>query len=221
MLYQFADVLSPDLVAVCAGLLADPAQLVDGRRTAGWHARETKHNLQADDAKPDVQAALRQVENALERHAGFRAAARPRRIAKLMLSRYEPDMAYGAHVDDPIMAGARIDVSFTIALSPPDAYEGGALEIDLPGGPRAFRPAAGAMVAYPANTLHRVASVTSGVRLAIVGWAESRLRDPARRELLLDMDRAVQALQTGSDPARALELMLKARSNLFRMWMDD
>ena len=53
---------------------------------------------------------------------------------------------------------------------------------------------AGALVAYPSTTLHRVAAVTRGARLAAVGWARSLVRDAARRELLFDLDTARRAL---------------------------
>ena len=48
-------------------------------------------------------------------------------MAPLILSRYEPGMDYGSHVDDALMHGVRTDVSFTLFLSDPESYDGGAL----------------------------------------------------------------------------------------------
>ena len=57
----------------------------------------------------------------------FRAAANPKQLVKVMLSRYKPGMAYGTHVDNALMGGIRTDLSFTLFLKEPDTYEGGAL----------------------------------------------------------------------------------------------
>ena len=78
------------------------------------------------------------------------------------------------------MNGMRTDVSFTLFLSDPDSYEGGALVIESTGGEEDVKLPAGSLVAYPSTTLHRVAPVTEGVRLAAVGWARSFIRDPAQ-----------------------------------------
>ena len=50
----------------------------------------------------------------------------------------------------------RTDVSCTLFLSDPEAYEGGELMIETTAGEMAVRLAAGEAVAYPAGTLHRV-----------------------------------------------------------------
>ncbi len=44
---------------------------------------------------------------------------------------------------------------------------------------RAIRLKAGDMILYPSTSLHRVAPVTRGERLAVVGWVQSLIRDPA------------------------------------------
>jgi len=62
--------------------------------------------------------------------------------------------------------------------------------IDSAAGEETFKLDPGALVAYPATSLHSVAEVTRGVRLAAVGWARSFIRDAARRELLFDLDSA-------------------------------
>ncbi|MGH6945717.1 MAG: Fe2+-dependent dioxygenase [Kiloniellales bacterium] len=207
MILEIAGVLAgPELEALRA-LAGEPALFEDGRKTAGWQARERKSNLQATAGAPLVKGALRKVEAALARNSVFQAAARPKSIVKLLLSRYEPGMAYGAHVDDAMMAGQRTDLSFTLFLSEPESYEGGALAIEGTEGERAFRPTAGHLVLYPSTTLHRVEPVTRGVRLAAVGWVRSLIRDDAQRELLFDLDQAVQLLRERGDRDRALDLI--------------
>jgi PKHD-type hydroxylase len=45
--------------------------------------------------------------------------------------------------------------------------------IESSGGEEDVKLKAGSLVAYASTTLHRVAPVTKGVRLAAVGWARS------------------------------------------------
>lgn len=193
----------------------------DGATTAGWYARTRKRNLQAGD-DPGLQRQLDAVRRCLLRHELLQAAARPKRIVRMLLSRYEPGMEYGAHTDDALMDGHRTDLSFTVFLSPPDSYEGGALVIDETDGEKTFRLNAGDMLLYPSSTLHRVDTVTSGRRLAIVGWLQSHIRSRDQREILFDLDRAIHQLRhnrAASDDS-AMELLLKTRSNLLRRWAE-
>lgn len=192
----------------------------DGRNTAGWHARQVKKNRQASHS-PALNAVFDQVSKALMAHELVQAAARPRHIVSLILSRYGQGMSYGSHVDDAMMNGARTDLSFTLFLNDPDQYEGGELIIDEPSAERPFKLSAGSMLLYPSNTLHRVNEVTAGQRLVIVGWIRSLIRDPAQREVLFDLDRSIAALRKKSDASELLPLLLKSRSNLMRMWMED
>ena len=153
----------------------------DGAATAGARARKVKAN---DQAAPSAgrDALLRKAETALHAHPVFTAGARPRRMTPLILSRYREGQTYGLHVDDALMGGIRTDLSFTLFLSDPESYEGGALEIEDGYGTRSVKLPAGAVFLYPSTTLHRVAPVTSGERLAVVGWIESWIRDPAERD---------------------------------------
>jgi PKHD-type hydroxylase len=221
MLLQIAQVLPPALLKECLTLAETGAQFADGKQTAGWHARERKHNLQA---RPDaaVKAVFEQIENTLLGHELVIAASRPKAIVRLLLSRYEAGMSYGNHVDDAIMSGQRTDLSFTLFLNAPEQYEGGSLVVDEPAGERAFKMEAGAMLLYPSTTLHRVEPVTSGKRLVIVGWIRSFMRDAQEREILFDMERIIAMQRAKQDKdGTALELMLKTRSNLLRRWAED
>lgn len=212
------------------GLLA-PAEVVvlreaarrldfgDGRATAGHRAREVKANDQALPS-PARDAILEKVRRALMAHPVFLAAARPRRLTPLLLSRYRVGQTYGLHVDDAIMGGLRTDLSFTLFLSDPATYEGGALEVEDEFAPREVRLAAGDLILYPSTTLHRVTPVTAGERLAVVGWIQSLIRDEARRDILFDLEQAIATLEQAGAPRPATDRLGKARSNLLRLWAE-
>lgn len=191
----------------------------DGAATAGPMAGTVKDNAQAAPG-PELDAILAKVEVALRGNDLFTVAARPRALAGLLLSRYRPGQSYGAHVDDALMAAGRADVSFTLFLSPPEDYDGGALVIEDGLEARAVRLGAGDLLLYPATTLHRVEPVTRGERLAVVGWAESLIRDAGRRELLFDLERVLRHLHDSEGKSEAVDLLARSRSNLLRMWAE-
>ncbi len=220
MLLQIAQPLPPALLAECQALAADDSLFSPGKATAGWHARERKHNLQAR-AEPPVQSLLARVADALTAHPLIRSAARPRTLVRLLLSRYDTGMSYGTHVDDALMDGQRTDLSFTLFLSDPRDYEGGRLVIDEPAGERAFAMQAGDMLLYPSTSLHRVEPVTQGRRLVLVGWIRSQVRSAEAREILFDLDRVIAALRASGNAGESLDLLLKTRSNLLRFWAED
>lgn len=193
----------------------------DGRASAGAQAQLVKSNLQATPGDPAGDRIKAMLADAVLRHPEFRLAMRPKRLSPIVLSRYEPGMEYGAHVDHPLSGeDMRRDVSFTLFLSEPESYEGGALTIIDGGGERAFRPAAGTLVAYPATSIHRVSTVTRGQRLAAVGWAQSMIRDAARRELLYDLNVARLNLFDRHGKSDDSDRLARSAANLFRMWAD-
>jgi len=211
-------VLTPDEAAA----LREAAARVpfgDGRATAGRYARPVKHNEQAEES-PARKAIFEKTRRALMAHEVFRSLARPRRFTRLLLSRYQPGMTYGAHVDDAIMGGARTDLSFTLFLSEPGDYDGGELVMEEQAEARAFRLDPGEAVLYPTSALHRVAPVTRGARLAVVGWVQSWVRDPAQREALHDLDVAAAEVFAQSGKTPAFDRLLKAKTNIYRMWAE-
>lgn len=215
------DLLSAeDLRAVLAGL--DAAPFRDGAATAGPAAVQVKQNEQARADDPGVIALGRRVRLALEAHGVVRSLVRPARWSNLIFSRYGPGQQYGLHADNAVMHDPggwplRTDVSFTLFLSDRETYDGGALIVRDLTGDREFRPQAGSAVFYPTGLLHRVQPVTSGVRLACVGWVQSRVRRPDQREILFDLER----LRAGADADEASLLLDKTIGNLLRMWGED
>ncbi len=148
---------------------AEGLDFADGRASAGRFAREVKANDQAAPS-PARDAVLAKVTKALQGNELFALAARPKAMTPLILSRYRQGQTYGTHVDDALMQGLRTDISFTLFLSDPETYDGGELVIEDGFEARAVKLPAGSVMLYPSTTLHRVAPVTRGERLAVVGW---------------------------------------------------
>ena len=196
-------------------------KFVDGRSTAGWVARLVKDNEQADPHDRELAELHRQIAERILVNELFHLAVRPKALTPLMISRYKPGKQYGTHVDDALMRGMRTDVSFTLFLAEPETYEGGALVIETVTGEQAFKLAAGSMIVYPSNTLHRVAPVDSGERLAAVGWARSFVRSPERREILFDLETARRELFDTQGKSSTFDQLSKCSANLLRMWADD
>jgi PKHD-type hydroxylase len=224
MIVPIANVLSAEQLQQVRELLAQ-GNYVDGKQTAGWHAKLVKHNQQL--AGGDVAAqADKIIRDALIAHPVFNAAVRPQRLRSMLFSRYQGGNAYGAHVDDALMgAGSgggrmRSDVSMTVFLSDPEDYDGGELVIEGTGGEQTFKLEAGCVITYPSNTLHYVAEVTRGTREVAVSWAQSLVRGPEQREILFDLDTARRTLFQREGKSREFDLMSKTHANLLRMWSE-
>jgi PKHD-type hydroxylase len=197
------------------------AKFVDGKATAGWHAKLVKHNTQLDGESPQAKELTQLVKAALQRHPLFKAAIGPKFIHSLLFSRYEPGMSYGLHTDNAFMGGQqfwRSDVSFTLFLSPLTAYTGGELVIESADGERSYKLEARSMVVYPSSTLHRVETVTAGVRWAAVGWVQCLVRDAAKREILFDLETVRRSLLAREGKTLEFDLLSKTHANLLRQW---
>ena len=220
MLVQIVDLLPMDKVQdICNGLVLDAASFASGKSTAGQQAKIVKNNDQS--AGPAAQTAIAAVREALGKNLVFRAAARPKEIIGMLVSRYREGMAYGTHVDDALMSGKRTDLSFTFFVSGPESYDGGELVIEGNDGENAIKLAAGSVVVYPTTSLHRVAEVTRGERLVVVGWVRSFIRNGEQREILFDLDQTVAALMGAKADRAITDRILKTRNNLTRMWAED
>lgn len=214
------NVLAADEIATVRATLAR-TRFVEGKATAGFAARTVKNNRQAEGSDRSLATIRKLVAERILGNEVFRLAVRPKTLSPLLFSRYEAGMHYGRHVDDALMGGMRTDVSFTLFLSDPTSYDGGELTIESAAGEETFKLEAGALVAYSATSLHRVADVTRGARLAAVGWARSFVRDSARRELLFDLDTARRQLFAREGKSAEFDLISKSFANLMRMWAED
>ncbi|NJM66429.1 MAG: Fe2+-dependent dioxygenase [Acaryochloris sp. RU_4_1] len=221
MILTLDDVLKAEELTAITTVLAT-AEFVDGKTTAGWHAKLVKNNTQLPNKADCSQDLGERVKTALLRHPLFKAAVQPRLIHTLLFSRYEIGMSYGDHVDNAFMSGAyyRSDVSFTLFLNAPTDYAGGELCVELADGVHTYKLDAGSAIVYPSSTLHRVETVTAGTRLVAVGWIQSLIRDPYKREILFDLDTARRSLFAQSGKTPEFDLISKSYANLLRQWAD-
>jgi len=224
------------LVPVTAVLSAQEVQRVrariaaapwsDGRLTAGYRSAQVKANLQVPQSDPAAQDAGALILQALERNATFISSTLPHHVYPPLFNRYEPGMAFGNHLDNAVrqIPGTahrlRTDVAATVFLSAPEEYDGGELVIDDLYGMHSVKLAAGAMVVYPASSLHRVQPVTRGVRDAAFFWVQSMVRDDGARTLLYDLDTAIRELTARGADAASLLRLTGCYHNLLRRWAD-
>jgi PKHD-type hydroxylase len=223
MLLHIPRVLTEAQLAHCRGRLEE-AKWVDGRETSGPLAARVKHNRQADEATPEARELGELIVTALERTPLFMASALPLRVFPPLFNRYEPGMAFGAHVDNAIREVStsplrvRTDLSATLFLSEPAEYDGGELIVDDTYGAHAIKLPAGDLILYPASSLHRVTAVTRGVRLASIFWVQSMVRDDGERSLLFDLDVAIGQVSERTPDSDAVVALTSCYHNLLRRW---
>jgi PKHD-type hydroxylase len=199
--------------------LVDAAPWQDGRATAGEAAATVKANAQIPPEAPEARAIATEILAAFAVHEVAAAAALVRRFGPVMASRTEAGGGYGGHVDEPLMRAqqgrgeVRTDLAFTLFLTDPDAYQGGALLIETEAGTQAVKLPAGAVVIYPASFVHAVETVTHGTRLVVVGWIESLVADAAQRAVLFELA-TLRAEQRGDAALR----LARVHGMLLRMW---
>jgi PKHD-type hydroxylase len=225
MLLHIPRVLTESQLTRGRALLED-AKWVDGRTTAGHLSARAKHNLQVAEGTPEAREMGEVIVTALERTPLFMSAALPRRVFPPLFNRYEPGMAFGAHVDNAIrqVAGSplrvRTDLSATLFLSRPDEYDGGELVVDDTYGAHSVKLPAGDLILYPATSLHRVQPVTRGIRLASIFWVQNMVGDDAERSLLFDLDMAISQVAEASPDSPAVVALTGCYHNLLRRWSE-
>jgi len=229
MLVQIPDVLSAEQVrTIRARLDAAGDAWVDGRVTAGHQGAQVKENLQIAEDSDVARELGALILAAIERQLLFISAALPSRVYPPMFNRYDGStrMHFGSHVDGAVrlLPGTdirvRTDLAATLFVSAPDEYDGGELLIEDTYGVQPVKLAAGAMVLYPATSLHQVRPVTRGVRLASFFWIQSMVRDDAQRALLFDLDMAIVRLNRDAAGHAALVSLTGCYHNLLRMWAE-
>ncbi|NER96905.1 MAG: Fe2+-dependent dioxygenase [Symploca sp. SIO1B1] len=222
MILSIAKVLTPEELNLITERL-DATDFIDGKTTAGWHARVVKHNTQLANQATYAQDLKDLVKKALWRNQLFQIAVQPKVIHSILFSRYEEGMSYGRHVDNALMGNQnklRSDVSLTVFLSEPSTYGGGELVLETIEGEQAIKLEAGDAIVYPSSFLHRVEPVTEGIRLVAVAWVQSLVRDPQDREILFDLDTVRRAIFHKDGKTTEFDLISKSYSNLLRKWGD-
>lgn len=223
MLLRVPDVLTPEELARCRERLA-AAPWGDGKVTAGHQSVKVKQNLQLPQDSAEARELGALVVGALERNALFVSAALPQFVFPPLFNRYETGMAFGTHVDNALrqIPGSprriRTDMSATLFVSAPEEYDGGELLVEDTFGPHSVKLPAGDLVLYPATSLHRVAPVTRGARVAAFFWIQSFVKEDSERTLLFNLDRAIVRLgQTKADDSSIVQLTALYH-NLVRKW---
>lgn len=218
MFLEIKNLLSAQDVARLTAIAKD-LRFVDGRVTNP--ANTTKQNLQADYADPKYVESVQVLNAAISRSEELMNFAMPKRIAPPLLSRYEPGMKYGAHADTAIMnipnARIRSDLSCTIFIAAPSAYDGGELSIVTGTRTLTFKGEPGEAIIYPSTTMHEVKPVRSGQRLVAITFMESLIADQHQRLQLYELNEvaALEGLNMSWENRVRLDVV---RQNLMRMW---
>jgi PKHD-type hydroxylase len=74
------------------------------------------------------------------------------------------------------------------------------------------------MILYPATSLHRVAPVTRGARVAAFFWIQSMVKDDGERRILFDLDRSIIELSQNAPEHPSLVRLTGVYHNLVRKW---
>ena len=199
--------------------LSQSLKFVDGRQSNPHNT--AKDNLQLDMTQPNAVKLSQIAQAAIARNEEIKNFAFPKRIATPLLSRYEPGMNYGPHADAPFLqlpsGPMRSDVSATLFIGEPAACEGGELVIHLGNERHSFKGEPGSMVIYPSTTLHEVAPVTQGQRLAMFTFMESSIPNQMHRELLFALNEvsALEGYNISWENRTRLQFVI---ANLHRMW---
>lgn len=222
MIHHLRNVLEPSELARLREI-ASTSQFVDGRISNQNYS--LKNNLQIPQNDPACVEPGTIIRDALFRHPDMRVAAFPRSMANPTISRYEPGMNYGWHMDEalfPSQPAMRSDVSCTVFLSDPQDFDGGELMITLGQHVLPIKLAAGDAVLYPATTIHQVAPVTRGVRLVGITWMQSYIPDGHHRELLQQVEEArnIEMARGAQADMRMMLMLGSLRNNMFRLFSD-
>ena len=218
-------VLDAAQVSQCRQAL-DAAEWIDGRDTAGYLSSRVKNNVQLSETNPVARKLGGMILDVLDANPLFISAALPLKVVPPLFNRYAGGQAYGGHIDGAVrpVAGTphrvRTDLSATLFLSQPEDYDGGELVIEDGLGNRQIKLAAGDMVLYPGTSIHHVRPVTRGVRLAAFFWIQSMVREDSKRDILFEIDTALQRLGRDTPGHPSLVSLAGCYHNLLRLWTD-
>jgi len=225
VLIEIPALLNAEEVEVALTTLLDQPW-VDGKATAGQRSAMAKNNRQLSEDSPVAIRLGEQILSRLSDNALFMSAALPKKIYPPLFNRYSGGEAFDWHIDNAIRGlkgvreRVRTDISATLFLADPASYDGGELVIRDTFGEHAVKLPAGHLLIYPGSSLHKINPVTRGERIASFFWIESLVREDSQRQLLLDMDVAIQRLTAQHADDHALLQLSGAYHNLLRRWSD-
>jgi PKHD-type hydroxylase len=225
MMLHIPAVLTPEQVRQFRSRLAEAAW-VDGRASVGAQGAQVKRNRQLAEGSALAVELGSIVARALTANPLFFAAALPLRILPPYFNSYAGGETYGDHIDgavrvaSPGAAPLRADVSTTVFLTDPEEYEGGELIVSDAYGSHEVKLPAGDAIVYPSTTVHRVAPVTSGERLASFLWTQSMVRDDWQRAMLFELDQNIQRIRGEHGDSAATVGLTGHYHTLLRMWAE-
>lgn len=228
MMLHIPGVLTPEQVGTLRTRLM-AADWIDGRASVGSQGALVKRNRQLAADSPLAIELGQAVSGALLAHPLFVSSVLPLRVLPPFFNRYAADSQggehYGAHVDGAIRTQPgggllRTDVSCTVFLSEPEAYEGGELVVSDAYGTHEVKLPAGDAIVYPSTSVHQVLKVARGERLASFLWVQSMIRDDARRAMLFELDAAIQGLRARVGEVGEVVGLTGHYHNLLRMWAE-
>jgi len=166
-----------------------------------------KKNLQTDrksDRMSEIQAAILA---ALDRNPVFKTVAAPRKIIPPRFNLYKDGMYYGDHVDNAIMGRQQRSGPGRLFPSPcyerSADYDGGGtgdqerlrpLDLQAAGGPYDLLPP-------PRTVFTRFAPSRAGNVWPAYRGCKAWVRDPTRREIMLDLAMVSQMIESGGPNA--------------------
>jgi PKHD-type hydroxylase len=227
MLVYIPELLSKNEIRDIRRLLLS-ADWVDGRITAGAQSAEAKRNLQVPENSPAHREAGDLILAALGKNERFTSASLAQKVFPPLFNRYDGGMGFGAHIDNAIRfvrtAGAplriRTDLSATLFLTDPAVYDGGELVIADSFGSHSVKLPAGDMLLYSATSRHHVTEVTRGSRVSSFFWVQSMVRDDAARQMLFELDGAIQGLRQKLGDNHQTVTLTGLYHNLLRRWAE-
>jgi PKHD-type hydroxylase len=225
MLLPIPDILTAEEVAQFRAALAR-ADWADGRVTAGAQAAQVKNNLQLTEEHPVARELGEFILRKLARNPLFTSAALPLKVFPPLFNRYEGGGNFGMHIDTAVRYTSlpphrvRTDISATLFLAGPEEYDGGELIVEDTYGVDKVKLPAGHLILYPASSLHQVTPVTRGARIGAFFWVQSMVRDDAKRQMLFDMDNAIQRLNRDVPNHPSAVQLTGVYHNLLRTWAE-
>jgi PKHD-type hydroxylase len=223
MLLHIPSLLDAEQVADCRKAL-ESAAWNDGKATAGYLSSRVKENSQLRENDPVARRLGGMILDALDKNQLFISAALPLKVVPPLFNRYAGGQSYGGHIDGAVRPvpgtphRVRTDLSATLFLSTPEDYDGGELVIEDIA--RRIKLPAGDMILYSGTSIHHVEPVTRGARLAAFFWVQSMVREDSRRDVLFQIDTALQELGRDVPGHHSTVRLAGAYHNLLRLWSD-
>ncbi len=222
MIYELPNLIPTEQLVKIRSIISK-GKFVDGMQTAGPAVANLKKNIELKIGSSEGNQVNRIIQQCMAENNDFQILTMPTTITKLITSQYGIGMGYGDHSDNAMMSDGKLrsDISLTVFLNDPKAYQGGELVLNTDIRPEEYKSAAGSCVIYPTYLLHRVNLVTKGTRLVALGWINSQVADPFKRQALIDLAQSLDYLMKNTkDGVNHIEYIRldKVYKNLQRMW---